>query len=187
MQTRKWIALFSQTGSEILKVSELLNRAPDVIVTNQPITSPNINPELIKKYGSKIICLSSKPTSEEYCNVFSKYSIITLHGWLRIIPADICGKFLIYNSHPGLVIPESEGGYGDILRGKDPQVRAHLLGLKTSGCVIHKVIPAIDQGEVLDYSVVQIAGMTQAQTIERLHEASIDLWFKFLFDLLREV
>lgn len=186
MKSKKWIAMFSQTGSEILKVSELLGRAPDKIITNQPITSEKINPELIKKYRDRICVLPSKPTSAEYRDSFIGGGLITLHGWLRIIPSDICHDFCIYNSHPGLVIPESEGGYGDILRGKDPQARAFTLGLKTSGCVIHKVIPAVDEGEIMDYSIVSITGMSQEDIINRLHEASINLWFKFLFDLFRE-
>lgn len=186
MKNKKWVALFSQTGSEILRVSELLGKVPDKIITNQPITSPRINPELIKKYSDRIVVVPSTPTNIDYRNNLTRGDVITLHGWLRIIPSDVCNDFCIYNSHPGLVTPESEGGYGELLRGKDPQLRAHTLGLKTSGCVIHKVIPAVDEGEILDYSIISIAGMTIEDTIKRLHEASINLWFKFLFDLFRE-
>ena len=32
---RPWIAFFSQTGSEIVEVSKLLGRWPDMIVTNE--------------------------------------------------------------------------------------------------------------------------------------------------------
>lgn len=181
--TKQWIAFFSQTGSEILKVSELLGRAPDMIITNQPITSGKINPKLIELYEDRIITLQSKPTVEDYKNVLSKGCIVTLHGWLRIIPPVICKSFTIYNSHPGLITPVSEGGYGEILRGKDPQVRAFKLGLKTSGCVIHKVIPEVDEGEIIESSTVDISNMDQNGVITRLHDASIYLWFKFLFDL----
>ena len=42
----KWIALFSQTGSEICEVSKKIGRWPNWVVTNKQ-TWDNINPELI--------------------------------------------------------------------------------------------------------------------------------------------
>ena len=33
--TQPWVTFFSQTGSEIYKISKRINRVPDVIVTNK--------------------------------------------------------------------------------------------------------------------------------------------------------
>ena len=35
MAQRPWIAFFSQTGSEIVNISQALGREPDLIVTNK--------------------------------------------------------------------------------------------------------------------------------------------------------
>ena len=101
--------------------------------------------------------------------------IITLHGWMRIIPPSICEKYEIYNGHPGLITKYP------ILKGKDPQKRAYEGNYKTAGCVIHKVIPEVDAGEVIRHKEV---GMFNSETldhfIKRLHGISIDLWVEFL-------
>jgi folate-dependent phosphoribosylglycinamide formyltransferase PurN len=47
-------------------------------------------------------------------------AIVTLHGWLRVIPAYVCERSRIYNGHPGLITKYPE------LKGKDPQVRAFI-------------------------------------------------------------
>ena len=44
-------------------------------------------------------------------------TLITLNGWLRIVPPDKCAKYNIYNGHPGLITKYPE------LKGKDPQQR----------------------------------------------------------------
>ena len=51
-----------------------------------------------------------------------KHDLITLHGYLRIIPENICKQCKhIYNGHPGLINMYPE------LKGKDPQeARRHL-------------------------------------------------------------
>ena len=60
----KWIAFFSQTGSEIAEVSKQIGRWPDVIITNQrPTRFRKINEEVLSK---NIITLPNKPTVEDY-------------------------------------------------------------------------------------------------------------------------
>ena len=58
---RKWVTFFSQTGSEIYKLSNRLGRTPDAIITN----SEKIRPEVIDKFGDSIVYIGSKPTIED--------------------------------------------------------------------------------------------------------------------------
>ena len=87
MAQRPWIALFSQTGSEIVNLQQALGRTPDLIVTNH-------RPDHLRAINEGIeICyeMSNKPTLEEYEEVLSQYDnpLITLHGWLRVLPEEI--------------------------------------------------------------------------------------------------
>lgn len=181
---RYWCACFSQTGSEILEISNQLGFLPDVIVYNANILDyKKINKQLIEqliKENKSLTVITVKPTVEDYKEIFTANSIITLHGWLRIIPPEICNQFEIYNGHPGLINKYS------ILKGKDPQEKAFKLGLKTSGCVIHKVTKEVDAGEILDLTEVSIENLKLDTIINKLHDESVKLWIKFLKEKLCE-
>ena len=48
---RPWVTFFSQTGSEIYKISKKLGRVPDIIVTNKSKDKIlDINPDLFDEY-----------------------------------------------------------------------------------------------------------------------------------------
>jgi len=103
----KWIAFFSQTGNEIAEVSNQLGRWPDVIITNErPARLRKINQEVLSK---NITTLPNQPTVEDYRSVLAEAIgtdayVITLHGWLRVIPAEVIEEYsTIYNGHPGLI------------------------------------------------------------------------------------
>lgn len=179
---RTWIAFFSQTGSEINNLSKSLGIYPDVIATNkQEMTG--INEELIKlttfrehKLNRTIWCvLPEKPTVEDYKNILSCFTnpVITLHGYLRIIPKEICENYEIYNLHPGLIDKYPE------LKGFNPQERAYRENYKLAGCVIHKVVPEVDEGKILISQGVSIEGLNLNQVYEKLHETAFDLWKSF--------
>ena len=97
----KWIVFFSQTGAEIADISESLGRWPDLIITNKRPNHLRTIDSRIVEYGYTE--LPNIPTLEDIENVLKDNAIITLHGWLRIMPPDICEKYLIYNGHPGLI------------------------------------------------------------------------------------
>jgi folate-dependent phosphoribosylglycinamide formyltransferase PurN len=174
-----WIAYFSQTGSEIADIAEALNRWPTRIVTNKrPETIRTIDPRIIEQ---GYIELSNKPTLLEYKDLlqYFKDPIITLHGWLRIMPPELCSEFSIYNGHPGLITDYPE------LKGKDPQVRTWE-GIKkdiypTAGCVIHRVTAGVDEGKVLSFerfATWDIA--TLDELFETLRDRSLHLWVNLL-------
>jgi phosphoribosylglycinamide formyltransferase-1 len=127
-----------------------------------------------------LCCVPKIPTVEEYDQLFKSYDIITLHGWLRIIPPDICEKYNIYNGHPGLILPFK---YPD-LKGKHPQKRAWELKHSEVGCVIHKVTSEVDCGDILMYDQIPNTFNTLDEVYIALHEISTKLWHTFLKDKL---
>ena len=174
MATKTWIAFFSQTGGEIADIAESLNRWPDRIITNErPENLRNIDPRIVKK---GYFTLSNKPTLEEYEDtlVYFPEALITLHGWLRIMPPSICEKFNIYNGHPGLITEYPE------LKGKDPQVRAFEGNYDTIGCVLHRVTEGVDEGKILMAEEVNAFELELDDIFRILGDRSLYMWINFL-------
>ncbi len=149
-----------------------------MIITNRrPKSARTINPKLPK---DKLYYTSNKPEEYEYLHYLrqTKNPIITLHGWLRVLPEDICNKYEIYNGHPGLITRYPE------LKGKDPQMRAFAGDYNTAGCVIHKVTPGVDEGEVLMESEVGIRLLDLDGLFTILHKTSVNMWIEFLDERL---
>lgn len=172
---RPWVTFFSQTGSEIYKLSKLLNRVPDRIVTNKSFAkSETINFELFKDYFDNLYFVNTKPTVEEYFNLIPEGSIVTLHGWLRIIPPEVCEGYEIYNLHPAPLLKYPH------LKGKDPQIMTFNEGLEFSGNTIHKCIAELDAGPVLAQNLISVKDNTLDEIFTKTHKAATDLWFDFL-------
>jgi len=167
-----WLALFSQSGSEIVEISKRLGFQPFVVFTNN-MNEETFHPDVLDfnyvKWKHDVIMEFLR---EEFS---SKKWIITLHGYLRILPEDICEQFEVYNGHPGDI------RRWPILKGKDPQKKALELGLPTTGTVIHKVVPEVDAGEILR---IQTHNIDEGETVDglcgKLKEKSIELWVDFL-------
>ena len=176
----KWIAFFSQTGSEIAEISEQIGRWPDVIISN--IRPDHLRTVTAKLKDKPVTFISNKPTVEEYEKVIGEVIsprddeyVITLHGWMRVIPQQIISKYpTIYNGHPGLITEYPQ------LKGKDPQYKAWELGLESSGCVIHRVTAGVDEGPVARSKKVYIAGLDLDQVYYELHDTSVQMWVNFL-------
>jgi folate-dependent phosphoribosylglycinamide formyltransferase PurN len=174
---KKWCVFFSQTGSEIYSISKKINRVPDVIITNKPIHDvSSIKPELFEEYGHRFVWMPKKPSVEEYKQVIPKDSIVTLHGWLRIIPPEICDMYEIYNLHPAPIHLEGFEKY----KGKDPQVRIFEDKAKYSGNVIHKCIAELDAGEILAKNQFDVRGFDQDMIFKLTHSKATELWCGFL-------
>ena len=174
MVQRPWIAFFSQTGSEIVNISQALGRWPDLIITNKrPERLRKINEKLLER---EIITLPNKPIQGDYFDILQYYpdALITLHGWLRVVPESIANDFEIYNGHPGLITL-----YPD-LKGKDPQVKAWEANYKTVGSVIHRVTAGVDEGPVVMERAFTFENLPMLSTMyEVLHNISTELWIKF--------
>ncbi|MBC8416896.1 hypothetical protein H8E06_01025 [bacterium] len=167
----KWVALFSQTGSEILEVSKRLGRFPDKVITNKQ-TIDKINQELLD--STTIWYCSKVPTTEEYLSHLPEDALVTLHGWLRIIPGEVCEKRNVVNGHPGLITQYPE------LKGKDPQEKAFKLEHERGGCVIHKAIEEVDAGSIISEGDISLKDLTLDEVYKNLHDLSVDLWVDYL-------
>lgn len=144
----RWVAFYSKSGSEITSLS----KQPDLIITDNP--------------NGKLGTFKAKYLYED----LREDDIVTLHGWMRIIPKSVCDKFTIYNGHPGLITKFPE------LKGKDPQIRA--MNYTTIGSVIHRVTDVIDGGEIL-YSA-ETENKPNTDIFQTLKQTSLTTWEQFI-------
>lgn len=179
-----WKALFSQSGSEILEVSTQVGRLPDAIITNKNIEDMDkINPVLLEKAFDRFIFIPQRPSVEEYREAIRSADMVTLHGFLRILPPEICSRYRIFNGHPGLITHFPE------LKGKDPQKKVwwkHAdTPYKLHGHVIHKVVPEVDAGEIVSTKQFHSNNIyTEFNCLDsyiaRLHKLAIENWVEFV-------
>lgn len=179
-----WKALFTQTGSELYEVSMRLKRFPSAIITNKPIEKlAEINYKLVEKAYERFIFIPPKPTVEEYLTALKGANIVTLHGYLRILPPEVCYRYRMFNGHPGLITRYPE------LKGKDPQKRVWESDkvYEHHGHVIHSVISEVDAGGIMSeraFKDPNIKKFPLNHYIEQLHTLAIDNWVAFLREKL---
>ena len=175
----KWAALYSQSGSEICDISEQIGRYPDLVISDNVLGVPKTD----SRIGNckKVIFGQYKPLTktqkEAYYDVLKGYDLITLHGWLNIVPKSVCEKYVIYNGHPGLINYYSE------LKGRDPQERTwdNIATYMYIGSVIHKVIPEVDCGDIITFKKnLSINCVTLDDTYNELRKTSLESWIEFL-------
>jgi folate-dependent phosphoribosylglycinamide formyltransferase PurN len=166
-----WIALFSQTGSELSALQKELGVSPDIIFTNSKMQWSN---DLSIKLHSK---------HDDLMNELRKFNsndikLITLHGYLRILPEDICTKFSgkIFNGHPGAIDVYPE------LKGKDPQIRVwnEREKYRIIGSVVHEVTPIVDDGKIMNAVHFSNRARTESELFAMLKDTSIQSWKWFL-------
>jgi len=189
----KWVAFFSQTGSEIVNISRAIDKWPDLVVTNKQ-DDKTTHVELVQRVrleNTKLITLPKWPKEIDYTRAADElnYSIlnedwkkdvfVTLHGYLRVLPPDFTRSSNIFNGHPGLITKHPE------LKGLDPQKKAWSENHIRIGCVIHKVIPELDSGEVVAEKMIHNNFDTFIDMLDALHVASSELWINFLNERLR--
>lgn len=179
-----WKALFSQSGSEIYEISKLLGRFPDAIITNKsPENLEKVNPKLLEEAFERFIFIPRIATPDEYKTAIGVASIVTLHGFLRILPSEVCFRYNVFNGHPGLITRYPE------LKGKDPQARAWNEYATNPrpyhGHVIHKVIAAVDEGQIEATAYFKSNDLyeeylTVENYIAQLHKTAVNNWVAFL-------
>lgn len=167
----KWIAMFSRTGYELAEIIKRTGVLPFKIITN----SKSICTDLIDTIETNkipLVRVSGNPSVEEYNQHLSVEGkkTVTLHGWMRVIPPEICHEYEIFNGHPGLITKYPE------LKGKDPQEKAVKLGHFQIGTVIHRVIPKVDSGEILASTSIINTYKDVDAVSDVLREMSINLW-----------
>jgi folate-dependent phosphoribosylglycinamide formyltransferase PurN len=178
MDRRPWITFFSQTGAEIADIAESLGRWPDRIITNdRPEHLRTIDPR-IQKQG--YFTFNNKPSEEEYMDLLEQFpdAIVTLHGWLRVVPAYVCERSRIYNGHPGLITEYPE------LKGKDPQVRAFEGKYPVAGAVLHHVTAGVDEGKIIAEERFNAFNLSLDDLFRTLRDRSLYMWINFLKKVL---
>jgi len=172
--SRVWVALFSQTGSELKNIQDILGKRPDYVLTNSKFDIvDDIEIALNSKHDDLMNYLHILHEKNQDKNI-----LVTLHGYLRIIPPDVCDKFEMYNGHPALISRYEE------LKGKDPQERTWNEKEKYPliGSVVHKVTPGVDEGEI----VSEVAYTNRCSDINELYsklkQSSLEAWYWFLRD-----
>ena len=177
----EWISLFTNTGSEIYAISKELGYFPDKIITNKPLKDlAKVHSLLVAEFPGIWIFLPRIPTADNYLDAIGDCApLVTLHGYMRIIPPVVCSQHLIYNGHPGLIDPALTAT-PDFLKGKDPQLKAFNAHLQESGCVIHRVTGEVDNGRIVSSRKVNIEGMGLDAVYSILKQTSFKLWVEFL-------
>jgi folate-dependent phosphoribosylglycinamide formyltransferase PurN len=180
----KWVAFYSQTGSEICDISDKIGRYPDIVVTDNVYGKPKTDNRIMnaKSLFSRQYRSLSPQEKEDYYSCYDSVNegdLITLHGWLNIVPESVCNKYEIYNGHPGLI------NYYPELKGKDPvdKVWARISDYLYVGSVIHKVTPEVDGGEILYHEKKLSTCCTSLdETYSNLKETSLRTWVDFFDD-----
>ena len=170
---RDWFAFFSHTGTEIVNICEALQILPRKVVTNKTPGDKSINKRLLE-LPVEIVWMNNRPGVQDYNRVLSKCydCVCTLHGWMRIIPEEICTDYEMYNLHPGLISKYPE------LKGADPQSRISE-DHTDIGLVIHHVSPELDGGSVvMEKSTKKISNDIDDNT-HILHEMATTTWIEF--------
>lgn len=176
MNAVRWIALFSKSGAELNTVSERLGRYPDLIVTNRN-TLDGVDKTLARKGVFR--AMPRAPDVRDYMDAFGAAptgtQLITMHGFMRIVPARICDRHTIWNMHPGWVTRYPQ------LKGRDPQQRALELGLPSTGVTLHRATAELDGGPIVMERACRIApGTTLDALCAALTAMSVDLWVEFI-------
>jgi len=182
-----WGCMISMTGSEVVAISEELRILPSLIVTNNITKISPRNMEIFGENNVEIYVIPNKPLVGHYLKSgLLEKELITLHGFLRIIPEGFFPHFKgeIFNGHPGLILTEK---YPE-LKGKDPQekVWVNMERYTTVGSVVHKCIPELDAGEIVTFEEVNNTAQTKEQLYNLLLNTSLKSWKTFfeswLFD-----
>jgi folate-dependent phosphoribosylglycinamide formyltransferase PurN len=173
-----WVAFFSQTGSEIVELSKSIKRKPDLLVTNNFEDKIKFHPG-IRELGVTIMSAKHDMIMNYFRNqvVYNvPQTLISLHGYLRILPADICEKYEVYNGHPGAITLFPE------LKGKDPQEKVWQENDKYNiiGSVVHKCTSELDGGDVLKSVYVRNRNYTREDLYASLKMTSLSAWNFFL-------
>lgn len=141
-----WINLFSRSGRTAVEVYKALDQKPDFIYTTHKWDHKNIMGKLRQLNGVDHRC------------------IVTLMGYMYIIPADVCKMHYILNLH------QADFDLYPQRKGKDPLERVFQEpGPHKCTNVIHEVIPEVDSGIIINR-----ASFT-ANTLEEAHQMSSDI------------
>lgn len=173
----RWVAFFSQTGSEVCELSNVIGFEPSLVVTDSKARGNKIDNRIYKFKQSCFVNYRDMVKQQRlnlYRSVLNDVDLITLHGWLNIVPGEICNEYKIYNGHPGLITRYPE------LKGKDPQIRfaSNIQAYPTYGSVVHRVTPEVDEGEIISFYEKETPKSVD-NCFGIFKETSLEAWIEF--------
>lgn len=184
---KDWCCFISQTGTEVVDLCFVLKQKPTFVVTNNKGKIHWKNTALLDAMKIPVITIDKNTTSEEYIFLMSKFpdiKLITLHGFLRILPPDFIKYFekkhkgIIVNGHPAYISKYPE------LKGKDPQFKViDKIKYPEIGHTIHKVIEEVDAGEILLENVSVNDCNTIDEIFSKLQILGLNNWENFFKNL----
>lgn len=187
----KWYGLFSHTGKELEKLVSMdhgFDLRLDTMITNNMDYSGCLGTRGIRLF--KLASTKDVNWLLKQSQIVEDNSIITLNGYMGILPADVLHNLKtrdckVYNIHPAPI-----QFYPD-LRGKDPQERLYEGIQKREysyiGVVIHEVDEGVDTGKIVHW-ILELAdhGMTKEELYVRLHELGTKAWESFFRERMYE-
>ena len=160
--------LISQDGSNMLNIVKACHEKKiqanvKIVISNNP-DSKGLKKLKNFKTKSTILLLKdfkNKKAYEEKINeLFKKNNVnfICLAGYMKILERDFLEKWKkrVINIHPSL-LPS--------FKGLEPHKQAIQKKVKFSGCTVHYVNDNIDDGEIIDQSIVKV---DKKETVESL-------------------
>lgn len=175
MANPKWYALYSHTGSEIQNIIDAIGVLPEMVLTNNLDYTQGPSAKVLNVFRGV-----AADINKYLLNDVQPGSLVTLNGYMRIIPEDVIEHLhsigcTVLNMHPAPI-----GMYPD-LKGKDPQERLYA-GLRDGtytciGATIHKVDAGVDTGDIVFEAAVLAPPYTNKNKLYKdLHELSTAMW-----------
>lgn len=184
----RWVAMYSRTGSELVQISMILRRYPDLVLTDTHSCTENL--QILQRFSGGLMQSSNVSDLFKVLESILRSSqavedeglIVTLHGFLHIIPSQLCelSDGCIFNGHPGLITEYPE------LKGLNPQKKAWENKYPRIGAVLHQVTAEVDSGKIVMEKALDNYNYTTLDAVfEDLHDISVTMWSSFLERVFR--
>jgi folate-dependent phosphoribosylglycinamide formyltransferase PurN len=186
MRKLNWTVFVSQTGSEVYNISKELGVLPKLLVTNNIKKLSTHVLEYLEYKGCIIKEIPFNPVLDDYSQEeILNSDLITLHGFLRVLPGDFINKFEggIFNGHPALIskYPELKG------LNKQEDVFYHKEKYPEMGSVIHMVTDVLDDGKI----ILNVSRDNDVESLDdayfKLKETSFATWVIFFRNYLAKL
>lgn len=179
--------LISQNGSNMINIvkacyEKKINADVKIVISNNP-NSKGLKKLRAFKTKSATVLIKDFENKKAYENKIDELfkqnnvDLICLAGYMKILEKDFLEKWTgkIINIHPSL-LPS--------FKGLEPQRQAIEKKVKFSGCTIHYVNEIVDDGEIIDQSIVRIS---DNETVDSLKKKILIEEHKLYITVLKKI
>mgnify|MGYP001334717421 CR=1 FL=1 len=179
--------LISQNGSNMINIvkacnEKKINADVKIVISNNP-NSKGLKKLRALKTKSATVLIKDFENKKAYENKIDELfkqnnvNLICLAGYMKILEKDFLEKWSgkIINIHPSL-LPS--------FKGLEPQRQAIEKKVKFSGCTIHYVNEIVDDGEIIDQSIVRIS---DDETVDSLKKKILIEEHKLYITVLKKI